>query len=286
MKRQRPFYPLSLLCRALKVSRSGYYKWLNRKPSKREQEDARLEVSIKAAHQRGRQTYGTAKIKQELFDEGIDVGRDRIRRLRKKLGLACKRKKKFKATTNSKHNLPVSPDHLVQDFSVYGPNEAWVCDITYVHTDEGWLYVAGVKDLFSREVVGYAMSSMMTKELVGTALIKAVKARRPKAGLILHSDRGSQYCSTNYRKIVKQFGMIQSMSRKGNCYDNAPIESFWGTLKVELVHHNRYETRVQAIREITEYIEIFYNRIRRHSSLGNISPAAYLQKYYIQRKAA
>jgi putative transposase len=270
----------------MRVSRSGYYKWLRSKPSRREQEDARLEVSIKAAHQRSRATYGTARIKEELAGEGIQAGRDRIRRLRKKIGLVCKRKKKFKATTDSKHTMPVSPDHLGQEFTVFGPDEAWVCDITYVHTDEGWLYVAGVKDLFSREVVGYAMSSTMTKGLVCSALIKAVKTRRPKAGLILHSDRGSQYCSANYRHMAKQFGMIQSMSRKGNCYDNAPMESFWGTLKVELVHHRRYETRAQAIREIAEYIEIFYNRIRRHSSLGNISPAVFLQKYYMQRKAA
>ncbi len=268
------------------VSRSGYYKWLKGKPSKRKQEDARLEVSIKAAHRKGRETYGTARIKDELAEEGILAGRDRIKRLRKKLGLECKRKKKFKATTDSEHSMPVSPDHLGQDFEVYGPDEAWVSDITYVHTDEGWLYVAGVKDLFSREVVGYAMSSTMTRELVCTALIKAVKTRRPKAGLILHSDRGSQYCSANYRHMVKQFGMIQSMSRKGNCYDNAPIESFWGTLKVELVHHRRYETRAEAVQEITEYIEIFYNRIRRHSSLGNLSPAAFLQRYHQQRKAA
>ena len=286
MRRERPLYPLRLLCSAMRVSRSGYYKWLRSKPSKREQEDARLEVSIKAAHRKSRETYGTARIKDELAEEGIQAGRDRIRRLRKKLGLECKRKKKFKATTDSKHTMPVSPDHIVREFKVYGPDEAWVCDITYVHTDEGWLYVAGVKDLFSREVVGYAMSSTMTKDLVGRALMKAVKARRPKAGLILHSDRGSQYCSANYRHMLKRFGMIQSMSRKGNCYDNAPMESFWGTLKVELVHHKRYETRAQAVQEITEYIEIFYNRIRRHSSLGNISPAAFLQRYYMQRKAA
>lgn len=286
MKSERPFYPLRLLCCAMRVSRSGYYKWLKSKPSRREQEDARLEVSIQAAHQRSRETYGTARIKEELLSEGIQAGRDRIRRLRKKLGLTCKRKKKFKATTDSKHSLPVSPDHLGQEFTVYGPDEAWVCDITYVDTDEGWLYVAGVKDLFSREVVGYAMSSRMRKELVCKALMRAVKGRKPRAGVILHSDRGSQYCSTNYRRMLKQFGMIQSMSRKGNCYDNAPMESFWGTLKVELVHHRRYGTRAQAIEEITEYIEIFYNRIRRHSSLGNISPAAFLQKFYMQREAA
>jgi putative transposase len=286
MRSERPRYPLRVLCSSMRVSRSGYYKWLRSKPSKRRQEDARLEVSIKAAHQRSRETYGTARIKDELAGEGIQAGRDRIGRLRKKLGLACRCKKKFKATTDSKHSLPVSPDHLGQGFTVFGPDEAWVSDITYVHTDEGWLYVAGVKDLFSREVVGYAMSSTMTKDLVCRALVKAVKARKPKSGLILHSDRGSQYCSTNYRHMLKQFGMVQSMSRKGNCYDNAPMESFWGTLKVELVHQRRYETRARAMQEITEYIEIFYNRIRRHSSLGNISPAAFLQKYYMQRKAA
>jgi len=286
MKRERPLYPLRLLSSAMGVSRSGYYKWLKRKPSKREREDARLEVRIKAAHQRSRETYGAIRIKKELSEEGIQVGRDRIRRLRKELGLVCKRKKKFKATTNSKHTMPVSPDHLGQEFAVFGPDTVWVSDITYVDTDEGWLYVAGVKDLFSREVVGYAMGSRMTEDLVSAALKKAVKARRPKDGLIMHSDRGSQYCSTRYRRILKQFGMIQSMSRKGNCYDNAPMESFWGTLKVELVHHRRYETRALAIREITEYIEIFYNRIRRHSSLGNISPAAFLQGYYLQKKAA
>ena len=222
----------------------------------------------------------------ELAEEGIHAGRDRIRRLRKKLGLVCKRKKKFKATTDSKHGLPVSPDHLGREFKAYGADEAWVSDITYVHTEEGWLYVAGVKDLFSREIVGYAMGSRMTEELVITALMKAVKTRRPKAGVILHSDRGSQYCSATYRHMLKHYGMIQSMSRKGNCYDNAPMESFWGTLKVELVHHKRYETRAQAIQEITEYIEIFYNRMRRHSSLGNISPAVFRQRYCLQQEKA
>lgn len=286
MRRERPNYPLRLLCSAMGVSRSGYYKWLKRKPSKREREDAELEVRIKAAHRRSRETYGTMRIKQELSDEGIKAGRDHIRRLRKKIGLECKRKKKFKATTDSSHAMPISPNLLGQEFCVSGPDKTWVCDITYVSTDEGWLYVAGVKDLFTREVVGYAMSSRMTQELVCAALMKAVKARTPKAGLILHSDRGSQYCSINYRQMLKQFGMVQSMSRKGNCYDNAPIESFWGTLKVELIHHRRYETRAQAMREITEYIEIFYNRIRRHSRLGNISPAAFLQNYYQQKKAA
>jgi len=279
-------YPLRVLCRVMEVSVSGYYKWLKRKPSKREMEDNRLEIDIKAAHQRGRGTYGALRIKDELAGEGIGAGRDRIRRLRKKLGLTCKNKKKYKATTDSNHKMPVAGNLLGQKFEVSGPNKVWVSDITYVATDEGWLYIAAVKDLYNREVVGYAMSERMTQELVGTALIRAVKTRKPAPGIILHSDRGSQYCSNNYRYILNQFGMIQSMSRKGNCYDNAPIESFWGTLKLELVYHRRFETRSQATREITEYIEMFYNRQRRHSSLGNISPAAFLQNYYRMKKAA
>ena len=279
-------YPLRVLCRVMEVSVSGYYKWLKRKPSKREMEDNRLEINIKAAHQRGRGTYGTLRIKDELAGEGIEAGRDRIRRLRKKLGLTSKNKKKYKATTDSNHKMPVAANLLGQKFEASEPNKIWVSDITYVATDEGWLYVAAVKDLYNREVVGYAMSERMTQELIGRALIRAVKTRKPAPGMILHSDRGSQYCSNNYRYILNQFGMIQSMSRKGNCYDNAPIESFWGTLKVELIYQRRFETRSQAIREITEYIEIFYNRQRRHSSLGNISPAAFLQNYYRMKKAA
>ena len=279
-------YPLRVLCRVMEVSVSGYYKWLKRKPSKREMEDNRLEINIKAAHQRGRGTYGTLRIKDELAGEGIEAGRDRIRRLRKKLGLTCKNKKKYKATTDSNHNMPVAGNLLGQKFEVSGPNKIWVSDITYIATDEGWLYVAAVKDLYNREVVGYAMSDRMTQELVGRALIRAVKTRKPAPGIMLHSDRGSQYCSNNYRYILNQFGMIQSMSRKGNCYDNAPIESFWGTLKLELIYQRRFETRSQATREITEYIEMFYNRQRRHSSLGNISPAAFLQNYYRMEKAA
>jgi putative transposase len=279
-------YPLSVICRVMKVSTSGYYKWLKRKPLKRELEDDSLEISIKAAHQRSRGTYGTIRIKEELAGEGIEAGRDHIRRIRKKLGLVCKNKKKFKATTDSNHNMPVAPNLLGQNFEISGPNKAWVSDISYVATDEGWLYVAGVKDLYNREVVGYGMSDRITKELVGTALIHAVKIRKPEPSLIFHSDRGSQYCSNNFRYILNQFGMIQSMSRKGNCYDNAPIESFWGTLKTELVYQRRFETRLQAIREITEYIEIFYNRHRRHSSLGYVSPAVFLQNYYRMRKAA
>jgi putative transposase len=192
----------------------------------------------------------------------------------------CKQKRKFKATTNSKHTLPVADNILGQQFKVAAPNKVWVSDITYVPTDEGWLYVAAHKDLFTADIVGYAMGERLTRNLVSQSLFKAVAAKRPAKGLIHHSDRGSQYCSYEYRNILERFGLKASMSRKGNCYDNAPMESFWGTLKQELVHHRRYRTRQEAIRDITEYIEIFYKRQRLQPGLGFLSPAVFEQRYY------
>lgn len=175
---------------------------------------------------------------------------------------------------------------LGQKFEAAKPNAVWVADITYIPTEEGWLYLAGIKDLFSCEIVGYALGERMTRELVGKALVRAIKACRPLPGLIHHSDRGSQYCSKDYQRLLRQFGITPSMSRKGNCYDNAPMESFWGTLKTELVHHRRFRTRAEATAEITEYIEVFYNRFRRHSRLGYLSPAAFVQNFYRQMPAA
>ena len=282
----RPQYPLTVMCRVFDVSRSGYHAFASRAPSKRAQENARLEVAIQAAHARGRETYGPERLQDELKDDGVKAGVSRIKRLRKKLGLRCKQVRKFKATTNSNHDLPVADNLLNQKFDSTRPNETWVTDITYVLTDEGWLYLSGVKDLYTCELVGYAMGVRMTKDLVGRALFQAVTAKRPAPGLIHHSDRGSQYCSRDYQDLLQHFGMKASMSRRGNCYDNAPMESFWGTLKNELVHHRRYETRAQAMREITEYIEIFYNRQRRHSRLGNLSPAAFTQQFYRRQQAA
>jgi len=270
----------------LEASKSGYYKWLNRKPSKRAQEEGRLEVEIKAAHKRTRETYGPERLQHELKDQGVSVGICRIRRIRKKLGIRCKQKRKFKATTDSKHALPVAENLLNQQFEATRPNEVWLSDITYIPTEEGWLYLAGHKDLFTGEIVGYAMGSRITKNLVSQSLFKAVGAKRPGAGLIHHSDRGVQYCAHEYRRLVDQFKMRASMSRKGNCYDNAPMESFWGTLKNELVHHSRYKTREQAIREITEHIEVFYNRQRRQARLGHLSPALYERQFYARQVAA
>jgi len=286
MKAMRFRHGIAMMRGLLKVSKSGYYKWLNRKPSKRAQEEARLEVEIKAAHKRTRETYGPERLQHELRDQGVSVGICRIRRIRKKLGIRCKQKRKFKATTDSRHTLPVAENLLNQQFEARRPNEVWLSDITYIPTEEGWLYLAGHKDLFTGEIVGYAMGSRITKNLVSQSLFKAVAAKRPGPGLIHHSDRGSQYCAHEYRKLVDQFKMSASMSRKGDCYDNAPMESFWGTLKNELVHHSRYKTREQAIREITEHIEVFYNRQRRQERLGYLSPAVYERQFYARQVAA
>ena len=271
---------MNLLCKVLRVYRSGYYAWLKQPVSKRKQEEVRLRIEIQAAHERTRETYGAERLQEDLADRGVEVGVHRIRRIRKELGLKCKQNKKFKVTTNSKHSLEVTDNLLDQNFEVDFPNEAWVTDLTYIRTDEGWLYLAGHKDLFTGEIVGYAMSKRMTKNLVSQSLFRAVSLKRPQAGLIHHSDRGSQYCSTEYRKLLKRYGMEASMSGKGHCYDNAPMESFWGVLKNELVYHRHYKTRAEAKRDITEYIEIFYNRQRIQERLGYISPAAFEQKYY------
>jgi len=268
MKGMRFRYCIAGICEILKVSRSGYYQWLHRELSKRVQEEGRLEVEIKAAHQRTRETCGPERLQHELKEHGVKVGICRIRRIRKKLGIRCKQKRKFKATTDSQHALPVAENLLHQQFEATTPNAIWLSDITYIPTEEGWLYLAGHKDIFTGEIVGYAMSSRITKTLVSQSLFRAVAAKRPGSGLIHHSDRGRQYCAHEYRKLVDQFRMRVSMSRRGNCYDNAPMESFWGTLKNELIHHRRYKTREEAIREITEYIEVFYNRQRRQARLG------------------
>lgn len=286
MKEMRLNYPVHLLKRVLSVSAGGYYDWLDRPLSKWAREESRLEVEIRAADKRTRQVYGAEKLQHDLAAHGIRVGICRIKRIRRKLGIHCKQKRKFKATTNSRHTLPVAENILEQQFKVAAPNKVWVSDITYVPTDEGWLYVAAHKDLFSADIVGYAMGERLTRNLVSQSLFKAVAAKRPAKGLIHHSDRGSQYCSHEYRNILERFGLKASMSRKGNCYDNAPMESFWGTLKQELVHHRRYKTRQEAIRDITEYIEIFYKRQRLQPRLGFLSPMVFEQRYYAGLVAA
>jgi putative transposase len=247
-----------------------------------------LKLAALAAHHRTRQTYGAQRLQQELAADGFRVSLGTVKRVRRELGLCCvQRKKRFRVTTtDSHHSLAVAPNLLEQDFTVERPDEVWTADITYVATDEGWLYVAALKDLFAGEIVGRSFGERMTTELVVRALEQAVTLRRPAAGLIHHSDRGSQYCSHEYQALLRSHEMSVSMSRKGNCYDNAPIESFWGTLKTELVHQRRYHTREEAEREIAEYIDLFYNRQRRQARLGYLSPAAYTQQFTRQRTAA
>ena len=286
MKRQRCSYPVKLMARVLEVSRSGFYAWLRRPPSARKREDEILRPLIRIAHDRSRGTYGPKRLQDELAGTGTIIGRDRIFRLRKEMGLRCVQQRKFKATTNSSHTLPVAPNLLDQNFTVLEPGTVYGGDITYVWTEEGWLYLAGVKDLATREIIGHAMDSRMTKELTHRALEKAIRYRTPMPGCIHHSDRGSQYCALSYQQAVIDAGMLPSMSRKGNCFDNAPVESFWGCLKQELVYQRRFRTRVEAQAAIQEYIEIFYNRMRRHSALGNIAPAIFADNYYSERRSA
>lgn len=286
MKELQEDYPVPLMCRIYEVSPSGYYAWLRRSPSRRAQEEARLEVEIRAAHQRTRETYGPERLQDDLADHGVNTSVHCIKRIRRRLGIRCKQGRRFKATTNSNHTLPVAPNLLEQKFTATAPNQIWASDITYIPTDEGWLYLAGHKDLYSGDLVGYAMSHRMTKNLVSQSLFRGVAAKRPPRGLVHHSDRGSQYCAAEYGKLLNQFGMVASMSRRGNCYDNAPMESFWGLLKTELVHHRCFRTRAEAIQAITEYIEVFYRRQRKQAKLGYLSPVAFERQFYEKRLAA
>ena len=286
IKELRLNYPVVLLCRVLAVTTSGYYAWIKRPQSIRQREEERLELEIRAAHKRTRQTYGPERLQRDLSDNGVVVGIHRIKRIRRKLGLRCRQKRKFKVTTDSRHSLPVAANLLNQKFEASAPNQIWLSDITYIPTEEGWLYLAGHKDLFTGGIVGYAMAERMTKNLIIQSFLRALAAKGPAAGLIHHSDRGSQYCALEYNSLLGQLGMRASMSRKGNCYDNAPMESFWGTLKNEQVHHCRYATRQEAIQDITEYIEIFYNRQRKQARLGFLSPAAFERWFYEKQLAA
>jgi putative transposase len=288
IKELRREHPVRLLCRVLGVSASGYHAWLTRAPSQRTLSRERLKPAAQAAHRRTRQTYGAESLERELAADGFRVSLGTLKRVRRELGLRCvQQKRRFRVqTTDSGHQLPVAPNLLGEDFTVKRPDEVWTADITYVATEEGWLYVAAIKDLFAGEVVGRSFGARMTTDLVVRALEQAVAARRPAEGLIHHSDRGSQYCSHEYQELLASYGMRVSMSRKGNCYDNAPIESFRGTLKTELVHHRRYRTRAEAAREIAEYIDLFYNRQRRQARLGYLSPVTYTQLFTRQRAAA
>lgn len=263
------------MCRVLQVSRSGYYESLKRPLSNHCIEDEELRPQVKVAFEKGRKNYGTRRIKDALHKQETNISRRRIGRLMREEELEVQTKRKFKVTTDSNHDKPIAPNLLEREFTVAVPNTAYVGDITYIRTREGWLYLAVVIDLFSRAVVGWSMDSRMTASLVNSAILMAIWKRKPAKGLIFHSDRGSQYASDSYREILSDYGVNASMSRKGDCWDNAVAESFFHTLKVELVHHYDYETREEARASIFEYIEVFYNRQRSHSVIGYAAPLVY-----------
>ena len=271
------------MCRALNVTESGYYMWLKRPPSKREQENMNLLKRIKEIHELTDQTYGSPRITDALREEGFTVSRPRVARLMKKYDIQAQTKRKFKVTTDSDHSFPISPNLLARKFSADCFGAVWTSDITYIRTGEGWLYLTVVMDLFNREIIGWAMSDRLkASETTIPALGAACMRNCPLPGLIFHSDRGGQYACENFRELISNNEITQSMSGTGNCYDNAVTESFFATLKKELVYRRRYKTRWQARQSIFQYIETFYNRIRKHSTLGNMSPIQFKES----RKAA
>lgn len=273
------------MCDVLDVCRSGYYGWKKREKSPRQREYDALIPVVREAHRLSNGTYGARRIADEIVAHGIPCGRTKAATIMKHADVAARQKRKFKVTTDSKHNLPVAPNLLNREFKVEKPDTAYVSDITYIWTNEGWLYLAVVLDLFSRQIVGWSMNSKMDRTLVIQALRMAVWRRKPARGLIHHSDRGSQYCSDDFQNELNTFGIICSMSRKGNCWDNAVAESFFGSLKTERVFFATYKTRDEAKKDICDYIEMFYNSRRRHSYLGNVSPREYEDTYH-QRKVA
>jgi transposase InsO family protein len=250
----------------------------------REIDDKKLALEIAAIHKASRETYGSPRIHAELHAKGFDVSRKRVARIMSELGLKGRRKRPFRATTDSKHNLPVANNVLDRKFEADAPDVAWVTDITYVWTAEGWLYLAAILDLFSRRVVGIAMSERIDRELVLEALRVAVGRRLPNAGLLHHSDRGSQYASADYQQALDQLGVVCSMSRKGNCWDNAVAESFFATLKTECVYTRRFATKAEAREAIFDFVEVFYNRSRRHSTIGYMTPTEFEMKFIEEKK--
>lgn len=271
----RDEFGLEPMCRALLVSSSGYQAWRRRPLSERRKDELRLVEAIEKIHDKSNKTYGSPRIHAALTSSGETCSKDRVARLMRKHAIRAKTKKKFKATTNSKHKFPVAPNVLDRNFNPVKPNEAWAGDITFIWTREGWLYLAVVIDLFSRKVVGWAMEPTLGRELALKALRMAINARQPATGLLSHSDQGVQYASNDYQSLQKLYGIICSMSRRGNCWDNSVVESFFGTLKQEHVFFCDYATRDEARRSVFEWIEGWYNRERLHSTLGNKSPEEY-----------
>jgi len=272
IKQNKNNFPIKMMCKILRVSSSGYYDWQNRKPSKRSEEKAQLTAEIKSIFTEEKSRAGSIRITKRLKANGRIVGKNRVAKIMKENKWRAKAAKKFKATTNSNHSLPVAPNLLNQNFSATHANEKWVSDITYIWTDEGWLYLATVMDLYSRKLIGWSLSERMTSTLVIDALQTALWSRGLPKNVIVHSDRGSQYCSAAYQDLLRENKLICSMSKRGDCYDNAAMESWNHSFKVEAIHGERFKTRDDARKQVFEYIEVYYNRKRLHSTLGFLSP--------------
>lgn len=275
----REEFEVQVMCDVLDISRSGYYAWRSRSASQREMADAEYMEQIKEIFDESRHTYGYERIWRELQERGVACGKHRTRRLMRQNDLVAKQRKRYKRTTKANPEHQPAPNLLEGDFEAVGPDSKWCADITYIPTQEGWLYLAVILDLFSRRIVGWAMDGRMKQQLVCTALQMALRQRQPATPLIHHSDRGSQYTSYAFQELLADNDITPSMSGRGNCYDNAPVESFFGTLKAELVNHAVYQTRQEAMTDIFFYIEGFYNRTRRHSALGFLSPDAFEAAY-------
>ena len=272
-------WPVEVQCDVFGVSRSGYYAWKGRPEAPRTQEDAEVVIEIKAASEVGRGTYGSPRVHRELRAQGRRISRKRVARLMRQEGIVARKKRRFRKTTDSNHAHPIAPNVLARNFNVELPDTAWVTDVTYVWTHEGWLYLAAILDLFSRRVVGWAASANNDRALAISALDRATSARAPAAGLVHHSDRGSVYASGDYGDALTSIGAVKSMSRKGDCWDNAVAESFFATIKGEMIDHADYQTRAAAIAAIGDYIDGFYNPCRRHSSIGYVSPIEFELKF-------
>lgn len=272
-------FEVTVMCRVLEVSRSGYYAWRKRPTSEREMADQALTEQIKVVHRNSQGTYGSPRIQAELAAEGVKVSRKRVARLMRQADLrGDDQGQAFKVvTTDANHDYPIAPNLLAQAFEAEHPDQVWLADITYIPTDEGWLYLAALLDMYSRRIVGWALSDSLHRQLVIDALQMALVTRQPSPGLTHHSDRGSQYASDDYQALLTKHQIVASMSRAGNCYDNAPMESFFASLKTERVHHRHYPTRAAARTDVFDYIEAFYNRFRRHSALDYLNPVAFEQ---------
>lgn len=277
----RCIYPVIRMCTVLEVSENGYYNWRKRGKSQRNQDDEQLAERIEDAYKNNRGVYGSPRIHAELKEQGIHCGRKRIAQLMRERNISAGRKRRKAKKTDSNHNSPIAPNLLERDFTADAPNKKWMTDMTFIATSEGWLYLAGVIDAYSRRLIGWAMGSEHDAELVKQALQMALSMRQPGAGLIHHSDQGSEYASKSYQEMLHQHHIHISMSRKGDCYDNAMIESFWGTLKEECFSLEIFRTRKEAKTALFEYIEVFYNRKRKHSSLGYLSPVDYEKQVII-----